>query len=296
MIKSTRQLYRHRLSGTGMAIISAVVLMAIFAPLLSPHNPYRQDMYHILESPSKTHWLGTDNLGRDVLSRVIYGSRVSLYVGVVSMLISVMIGITVGLIAGYSGGFVDDLLMRITDAFMCFPFLIFVLTLAAALGPGINNVILSLSLLGWTGFARIIRGQVLVVRELSYVEAARSVGMPEYEIVLHHVLPNTIAPVIVAASVFIGRAILTESGTAFLGLGVQPPIASWGRELRVAYSYMIRAPYFSIAPGALITLTVLAFHFLGDGLRDTLDPRLRGYEKDWESVARPARMAVSSKL
>jgi ABC-type dipeptide/oligopeptide/nickel transport system permease subunit len=296
MIKETKILLRGRLSGTGMLIISIVAFMAVFAPLLSPHNPYRQDMYHILEKPSKTHWLGTDNLGRDVLSRVIYGSRVSLYVGIVSMLISVMIGITVGLIAGFSGGVVDDILMRITDAFMCFPFLIFVLAVAAALGPGINNVILSLSLLGWTGFARIIRGQVLVLRELPYVEAARSVGMPEYKIMFHHVLPNAIAPVIVAASIFIGRAILTESGTAFLGLGVQPPIASWGRELRVAYSYMTRAPYFSIAPGSLITLTVLAFHFVGDGLRDALDPRLRNSEKDWESVPRPARVTVLSKL
>jgi ABC-type dipeptide/oligopeptide/nickel transport system permease subunit len=296
MIESLRQLLRHRLSGAGMAIVSAIAFMAVFAPLLSPHDPYRQDMYHILEKPSKTHWLGTDNLGRDVLSRVIYGSRVSLYVGVVSTVISVMIGILVGLIAGFSGGVVDDLLMRITDAFMCFPFLIFVLALASALGPGINNVILSLSLLGWTGFARIIRGQVLVVREMPFIEAARSVGMPEYRIILHHVLPNSIAPVIVAASIFIGRAILTESGTAFLGLGVQPPIASWGRELRVAYSYMTRAPYFSIAPGFLITLTVLAFHFVGDGLRDTLDPWLRGYEKGWESMARPGRVTVLSKL
>lgn len=268
-------LLRKKLSFIGILIICMVTLMAVFAPFISSHNPYRQDLYRVLEKPSTTHWLGTDNLGRDLLARVIYGSRISLYAGLVSMAISAVIGILVGLIAGYCGGIVDNILMRITDAFMCFPYFILVLALAAAIGPGINNVIISLSLLGWTGFARIIRGQVLVAREMPYIEAARAIGMPEYKIMLHHVLPNSLAPVIVAASIFIGRAILTESGTAFLGLGVEPPTASWGKELRTGFTHLERAPLFSVAPGFMITLAVMAFNFLGDGLRDALDPRLR---------------------
>jgi len=269
-------LLRHRLSIVGILILSMVALMAVFAPFVSPHNPYKQDLYHVLEKPSKLHWLGTDNLGRDLLSRVIYGSRISLYAGLASMAISAVIGIIIGLFAGYYGGTVDNILMRITDAFMCFPYFIFVLTLAAALGPGINNIITSLSLLGWTGFARIIRGQVLVVRELPFIEAAKAVGIPEYRILLRHILPNSLAPVIVAASIFIGRAILTESGTAFLGLGAEPPAASWGKELRAGFTYLERAPFFSVVPGLMITLVVMAFNFLGDGLRDALDPHLRG--------------------
>jgi ABC-type dipeptide/oligopeptide/nickel transport system permease subunit len=268
-------LLRQRLSFVGILIICMVTLMAVFAPFISSHNPYRQDLYRVLEKPSKTHWLGTDNLGRDLLARVIYGSRISLYAGLVSMTISAVIGILVGLIAGYCGGTVDNILMRITDAFMCFPYFIFVLALAAAIGPGVNNVVISLSLLGWTGFARIIRGQVLAVREMPYIEAARAVGVPEYKIVFYHVLPNSLAPVIVAASIFIGRAILTESGTAFLGIGAEPPTASWGKELRAGFTHLERAPLFSVAPGFMITLAVMAFNFLGDGLRDALDPRLR---------------------
>ena len=268
--------FRNRLSGVGFLIICIIAFMAIFAPFISPHDPYKQDLYAVLEKPSKTHWLGTDHLGRDLLSRVIYGSRISLYVGLVSLAISAMIGIVVGLVSGYCGGAIDNFLMRITDAFRCFPYLVFVLALAAALGPGINNVVLALSLLGWTGFARIIRGQVLVVRELPFIEAARAIGMSECRVMLLHILPNSLSPLIVAASIFIGRAILTESGTAFLGLGVEPPLASWGRELRAGFSYLARDPYFSIVPGFMITLTVLEFNFLGDGLRDALDPRLRG--------------------
>jgi ABC-type dipeptide/oligopeptide/nickel transport system permease subunit len=192
------------------------------------------------------------------------------------MFISVIIGMGIGVIAGYRGGLLDTILMRITDAFLCFPFLVFVLALAAAMGSGINNIVLALCLLGWPRFARIIRGQVLVVRELPYVEAARGMGLSDFRIMLRHILPNSLAPVIVAASIFVGIAILTESGTAFLGLGVEFPTSSWGRELRVGYTYLQRVPLFSIAPGLMITLTVLAFNFLGDGLRDAMDPQLRG--------------------
>jgi ABC-type dipeptide/oligopeptide/nickel transport system permease subunit len=274
-----RTILRHRLSIIGIIIIAAILAMAIFAPFLAPYDPNKQSLYKVLKGPSKTHWLGTDNLGRDLLSRVIYGARVSMYVGLVATAFSALIGILIGLIAGFRGGMIDNVIMRITDTFMCFPFLIFVLAMAAALGPGINNVILSICFLGWTGFARIVRGQVLLVRELPYIEAARAVGMSRSRIMFKHVLPNCLAPVIVAASITIGAAILTESSTAFLGLGVQPPTASWGKELRVGYTYLERVPLFSIAPGLMIALAVLAFNFLGDGLRDALDPRLRGEGK-----------------
>jgi len=271
-----RALARHRLAAAGLLVVVTVTLMAVFAPLLAPYDPYKQDLYRVLQRPSTAHWLGTDNVGRDLLSRVIYGARVSLLVGFVATLVSAAAGVPIGLLAGYLGGAVDNAVMRVTDAFMCFPYLIFVLALAAALGPGVTNIIVAFGLLGWTGFARLVRGQVLLVRELPYVEAARAAGLGELRVMFRHVLPNTLAPVIVAASITIGLAILTESGTAFLGLGAEPPTASWGKELRIGYTYLERVPLFSLAPGAMITLTVLAFNFLGDGLRDALDPRLRG--------------------
>src|SRR5262245_13012412 len=271
-----RVLAGHRLAVVGLLVVVAVMLMALSAPVPAQYDPYKQNLYRVLQPPSAAHWLGTDSVGRDLLSRVIYGARVSLLVGFVATLVSAVAGVLIGLLAGYLGGAVDNVVMRVTDAFMCFPYLIFVLALAAALGPGITNIIVAFCVLGWTGFARLVRGQVLLVRELPYVEAARAVGLGEVRVMLQHVLPNTLAPVIVAASITIGLAILTESGTAFLGLGAEPPIASWGKELRIGYTYLERVPLFSLGPGVMITLTVLAFTFLGDALRDALDPRLRG--------------------
>ena len=277
-----RVLLRHRLALLGLLVIAGVTVMALGAPVLAPYDPYKQNLYRVLQPPSPAHWLGTDNVGRDLLSRVIYGGRVSLLVGLTATLVSSVAGVAIGLVAGYFGGAVDTVVMRITDAFMCFPYLIFVLALAAALGPGLGNIIVAFCLLGWTGFARIVRAQVLQARELSYVEAARAAGLGETRVMLRHVLPNVLAPVIVAVSITIGLAVLTESGTAFLGLGAAPPTASWGKELRTGYTYLERAPLFSLVPGLMITLTVLAFNFVGDGLRDALDPRLRG-----ERGARP---------
>ena len=271
-----RALVRHRLAAAGLVVIVAVTAMAVLAPALAPHDPYKQNLYRVLQPPSSTHWLGTDNVGRDLLSRLIYGARVSLLVGLMATLVSALAGITIGVVAGYVGGAVDSAVMRVTDAFMCFPYLIFVLALAAALGPGVTNVVVAFCVLGWTGFARIVRGQVLLLRELPYVEAARAAGTGDARIIVRHVLPNALAPALVATSITIGLAILTESGTAFLGLGAEPPTASWGKELRVGYTYLERVPLFSLAPGLMITVTVLAFNFVGDGLRDALDPRLRG--------------------
>ena len=272
-------LLRHKLARIGVAIIVLLTCMAVFAPLLAPFDPNEQDLYNVLSGPSQKHWRGTDNVGRDLLSRVMYGSRVSMLVGVVATSLSASIGVLVGLVAGYRGGKVDMVVMRITDTFMCIPGLVFVLVMAAALGPGINNVIYAIVALGWCGFARITRGQVLSVREQPFVEAARALGTGGLRIMFRHLLPNSLAPIIVAATLTLGGTIMMEASAAFLGLGVQPPTASWGKELRTGYTYLERVPLFSIAPGLLITAAVLSFNFVGDGLRDALDPRLRGEGK-----------------
>ena len=274
-----RSVMAHKIGCAGLFIITLLLLMAIFAPLLAPYNPNDQNLYRVLEGPSKSHWLGTDDVGRDLLSRVIYGSRISLLVGVVSTTIAAIIGVFLGLLAGYKGGWIDMIIMRITDAFMCIPGLILLLVMAAALGPGMHNIIIAIAAIGWTAFARIVRGQVLLVRELPYVEAAHVAGASGFRIMFKHLLPNSLAPVIVAASITVGGAIMLESAAAFLGLGVQPPTPSWGKALRIGYSYLEIVPLFSLAPGLLITLAVMAFNFMGDGLRDALDPRLRGEGK-----------------
>ena len=274
-----RAVLRHRLALVGLVIIALMCLMAIFAPLLAPYSPYDQDLYAVLSPPSGTHWLGTDNLGRDLLSRIFYGARVSLFVGIVCTVLSSAVGVVAGLVAGFKGGVIDAIIMRVTDAFLCFPPLIFVLVMAAALGPGIYNVIISFAVFGWTGFARIMRGQVLLVRELPFIEASRAAGVPPLRLMWRHVLPNAVSPIIVAASVTVGAAILVEAGVSFLGVGVQPPTASWGGELRTGFTYLQTVPLFSIAPGLMISLAVIAFNFVGDGLRDALDPRLQGIDR-----------------
>jgi ABC-type dipeptide/oligopeptide/nickel transport system permease subunit len=271
-----RAVAQHRLARVGLGIIVLLCFIAVFAPLLAPYSPYDQDLYSVLAAPSAAHWLGTDNLGRDLFSRLLYGARVSLFVGIVSSALSAALGVAIGLFAGFKGGVIDAIIMRITDAFLCFPPLIFILAMSAALGPGLQNVMLSFALFGWTGFARITRGQVLQIRELPFIEAARAIGMSPYRIMRRHILPNAVAPILVAITITVGTAILIESGVSFLGLGVQPPTASWGKELRMGFTYLETAPLFSLAPGLLITLAVVAFNFVGDGLRDALDPRLRG--------------------
>ena len=277
-----RAVWKHKVSCMGIVIILLLVLMAIFAPLLAPYDPNEQDLYHVLEGPTRAHLLGTDDVGRDLLSRVIYGSRVSLFIGVTATVFSATIGILIGLVAGYKGGITDMIIMRITDTFMCIPGLVFLLVLAATLGAGIHNIIIAVTVLGWTAFARIIRGQVLVVRELPFIEASHAAGASELRIMFRHLLPNSIAPIIVTASLAVGFNIMLESAAAFFGLGVQPPTPSWGKALRVGYSYLEIVPLFSIAPGLMITLAILAFNLLGDGLRDALDPRLRGEAKKIE--------------
>lgn len=275
-------LIKHKVALAGAIIVMVLIVMAVFAPLISPYDPYEQDLYHVLEGPSYQHLLGTDDVGRDVLSRVIYGGRVSLSIGLISTLISFLIGVSMGLVAGYKGGVTDTVIMRITDTVMCLPVMILLFVLIAVLGPGVSNMIIAISILTWPVFTRIIRGQILLLRELPFVESAHAAGASGFRVILRYLLPNTISPVIVAASIAVGSNIMLESAATFLGLGIMPPTPTWGKALRVGYSYLEIVPLFSIAPGLMITLAVLAFNFLGDGLRDALDPRLRGQGKKLE--------------
>ena len=267
---------KHKIAFIGLVIIIGMLCMAVFAPYLAPHDPNDQDLYHVLEGPSRGHLLGTDDVGRDLLSRVIYGARISLFIGIVSTFLSALLGSILGLISGYKGGVADMLIMRITDTFMCLPVMVMLLVIVAVMGPGVQNIIIAISILTWTTFARLMRGQVLYVRELPFVEAAHAAGASEWRIMLKEILPNAMAPIIVAITITLGRHIMLESIATFLGLGVQPPTPTWGKALRVGYSYLEIVPLFSIAPGLMITLAVLGFNFFGDGLRDALDPRLRG--------------------
>jgi len=266
----------HKMALVGVVIIVSLICMAVFAPFLAPHDPNDQDLYRVLEGPTWEHLLGTDDVGRDLLSRVIFGARISLIIGIVSTFLSALMGSLLGLIAGYKGGVADMVIMRITDTFMCLPVMVMLLVIVAVLGPGVENIIFAISVLTWTTFARIMRGQVLYVRELPYIEAAHADGASELRIMFKNILPNAISPIIVAISIMLGRHIMLESIATFLGLGVQPPTPTWGKALRVGYSYLEIVPLYSIAPGLMITLAVLGFNFLGDGLRDALDPRLRG--------------------
>jgi peptide/nickel transport system permease protein len=270
-----RALVNHKVAFAGILILLFLTAMAVFAPFLAPHDPNEQDLYQVLEGPSKAHLLGTDDVGRDLLSRVIYGSRATLMMGALSTFFSAVIGVLIGLVAGYKGGITDMVIMRITDTFMCVPALVLMLVIVSALGPGMQSIVVSITILSWTWFARIVRGQVMIVRELPYVEAAHALGASGLRIMFKHLLPNVMAPVIITATIALGGNIMLESAVSFLGLGVQQPTSSWGNELRIGYSYLEIVPLFSLAPGLMITLAVLAFNFMGDGLRDALDPRLR---------------------
>jgi peptide/nickel transport system permease protein len=258
----------------GMVTIAGLILVSLLAPFIAPYGVDQQDLANVLARPNARHWLGTDNLGRDLFTRILWGGRIPLLVAAVATLVAASLGITIGLIAGLAGGWLDALLMRTADAFICFPALVFTLVLAAMIGPGIHNVILSFVVFGWTGFARITRGQVMVVRELQYIEAARAIGMSRTRLLRHHVLPNVLTPLIVACSLTAGSAILVEASASFLGVGVQPPTASWGRELLTGFRLLEQAPQIAFASGLMVTLAVLAFNFVGDGLRDLLDPRV----------------------
>jgi len=261
-----------------LVILMIMVLVAVFAPLLAPHDPYQQKLTHSLQQPSSEHPLGTDLLGRDVLSRIIYGTRVSLMVGVVVVFIAGAVGMTIGLLSGYFGGVLDALLMRIMDAMIAIPMIVLALAFGALLGGGIVNVIIALGLAIVPAYARLMRGQVLSVKNSDYVMAAMLTGVGSLRNMLVHVLPNCISPLIVLITMNLGLAILAEAGLSFLGLGITPPEASWGSMVNDGYRYLLTNPLLSIAPGVAILIVVLSFNVVGDALRDALDPRLRGLE------------------
>ncbi len=259
----------------GAIVVIAVLLMALCAPLISPYDPIKQDLSIALATPSLVHLLGTDNNGRAVLTRVIWGTRISLIAGLTSVAIGVIAGSVLGLMAGYWGGPIDDLLMRLVDAVLSFPALVLALALGAVLGAGLSGVLVALGVVYTPTFARLMRGQVLTIRTREYVHAARLLGGRDWWILARHVLPNTATPIVVQASLSIGFAILAEASLSFLGLGVQPPDPAWGSMINAGRGYLQQAPWMVFGPGAALFLTVLALNFVGDGIRDALDPRTR---------------------
>jgi len=270
-----KRLLRNFAFTSGAILTIALILVALAAPLISPFDPNSQDTFRRLEPPSKQHPLGLDDLGRDVLSRILWGARVSLRVGFSVVFLASIIGITLGAMAGYFGGAVDTVVMRITDILLAFPGILLAIALVAVLGPSINNVILALATIGWVGYARLVRGQVLKVREMEFVTAAKALGARSPRVIVRHVLPNVINPVIVMATLGLAGAILAEAALSFLGLGVQPPTPSWGAMLTAGRRYLGLANHLAIYPGIAIMLAVMGLNFLGDGLIDALDPKYR---------------------
>ena len=264
-----------RLAPFGAAVLLLAVAAALLAPVVAPHDPLKQDLNHALGRPDRVHPLGTDNVGRDVLSRVIWGTRVSLVAGFGSVVIAVVVGGVLGLAAGYAGGRVDNLIMRVMDAVLSFPPLVLALALGAVLGAGLIGVVIALGVVYTPTFARLMRGQVLAITAREYVDAARALGLPGWRIAWSHVLPNATAPIVVQASLSVAFAILAEASLSFLGLGVQPPGASWGSMINAGRGYLQQAPWIVFGPGAALFVTVVGLNFVGDAIRDALDPRLR---------------------
>ena len=260
----------------GMVIILFFIIAAIFAPWVAPYNPDKIDMNNALLQPSKAHLLGTDSLGRDTLSRTIYGTRISLEIGFFVVVLGSAAGMALGLVAGYFGGWIQAIVMRFIDTMMAFPMLILALLIASLLGGGINNVIMALAFAMVPAYARLMCGQVMTVRENDYVLAGRSMGASHTRIMLRHLLPNCFPPLIVMMTMMLGTTILAEAGLSFLGIGVQPPVATWGNMVNDGRQYLVTNPILSFAPGLAIMLVVYAFNMVGDGLRDALDPQLRG--------------------
>ncbi|MGZ5492648.1 MAG: ABC transporter permease [Thermoanaerobaculia bacterium] len=259
----------------GLLLTVSLIFVALAAPLLAPYDPDVQDTARRLEPPSKQHLLGLDDLGRDVLSRILFGARVSLRVGFSVVILASLVGVTLGAVSGYFGGAADLIVMRICDILLAFPGILLSIALVAVLGPSLNNVIMALAITGWVGYARLVRGQVLKVREMEYITAARALGAKSPRVIVLHVLPNVINPVIVMATLGLAGAILAEAALSFLGLGVQPPTPSWGAMLTAGRRYLGLANHLAIFPGVAIMLAVMGLNFLGDGLIDALDPKYR---------------------
>jgi peptide/nickel transport system permease protein len=271
------QARRKPLGAVAALILLVLVVTAICAPLLAPHDPYKQSFRARLQPPSQQYLLGTDTIGRDLLSRIIYGARISLGIGLVATCIGTLFGTLIGLVSGFWGGKLDLLLQRVIDCLLSFPTLILALAIVAVLGSSITNVVLAIAIVQTPRVSRIVRGNALIVREEAYIEAARAIGCRSWRILLRYMLPNVMAPIVVVASINLGNAIVIEAALGFLGLGTPPPIPSWGEMLSGAgKQYMVYAPWLAIFPGVAISLAVLGFNLLGDALRDILDPRLRG--------------------
>jgi len=271
----SRHILRNQLSLIGVILIGALLLLAVLGPLLAPYNPYNTDPINKLLAPSKTHIFGTDSLGRDILTRVLYGARISATIALIVLVVSGMIGTLVGITAGYFGAGIDNILMRITDIFLAFPRLILAMAVAAALGGSLNNVVLAVAFTTWTIFARLARSQALAVKEADYVESARASGATNWRILFVHILPMCISPVIIQGTIAMGGIILTVAGLGFIGFGAQPPTPEWGVMVSDGRNYLPTAWWACVFPGFAIMFTVLGFNLLGDGVRDILDPRMR---------------------
>jgi peptide/nickel transport system permease protein len=270
-----RRLLRDKAAVAGLVVIAALVLIAIFASVLAPHPPNDQSFRIKLQPPSAEHLFGTDEFGRDIFSRVLVATRVALRVGLLPVAAALLVGVVIGLVAGYYGRTVDQVVMRLIDVLLAFPWLLLAIGIMAILGPGIDNVIIAVAIVYIPAFARIVRASVLSIKEKEYVEAARAIGHPDWRIMARHVLPNAWAPIIVQATLSIGQAIIYAAGLSYIGLGTQPPHSDWGAMLNSGREYLRDGPWLGIFPGLAILITVLAFNLLGDGLRDALDPRLR---------------------
>jgi len=258
----------------GFVIVSIAVLAALLGPVLTPYDPASQDLARRLEAPSLAHPFGLDELGRDILARILSGAQISLLVGLAVVSVSSIVGMFVGSVAGYFGGRVDDVISRIIDVLMAFPGILLAIALVAVLGPSLTNVVIALSVIGWVGYARLVRGQALRAREFDFVQAARALGAGSRRIVVRHILPTALPAVVVQATLGMAGAIIAEAALSFLGLGVQPPTPSWGTMLDAGRSHLFDAPHLTIFPGLAIAVLVLGFNFLGDGLRDRVDPKL----------------------
>jgi len=269
-------LFRNKSAMVAFTVVAIIVLVAVFAPVLAPYDPAVQDYSYRLKPPSAAHWLGTDNYGRDTLSRLFYGARVSLLVGVTSVFLATIVGVPLGIATGYYGGKVDAVAMRVIDSLMAFPSLILALMILAALGSGLVNVIVAIAVAFVPRFARLARAPTLAIKEREFVEAAKAQGMGDFRIIFVHIMPNVMAPVIVLGTLYLATAIRQEANLSFLGLGVQPPTATWGNMIRDGLSVLRDAPSLAVMSGIAIVLIVLAFNILGDGIRDAFDPNLRG--------------------
>ncbi len=270
-----RRFLRHRLAVISLGVVLLMVLVAIFAPLIAPYSSTTQDLLNTLSAPSAQHVLGTDDLGRDILSRLIYGSRVTLGIGFAASLVSLLLGLAVGATAGYAGTWIDTLLMRFVDLVLSFPSLFLLLILAAYTGVSIVTIILFIGFFSWMYLARLIRSEFLLIREMQYIEAARAIGLGGWRTITRHMLPNTVASIIVNTTFIIAGAMYVEAALDFLGFGLPPEVPSWGNMLAGSQSYIAVNPLLSIAPGVLLTIAILAVNFIGDGLRDAFDPRTK---------------------